>query len=105
MDTGASLNFINEKLIDKVKVEELESPMRIELANGEDRSLTRSFETMMKFEKNEISEYKLRGYIVEGMKEDIILGMPFLMNNDAEIYCKNGLIKIDDIYLRVHKED
>ena len=38
------------------------------------------------------------------MIEDMILGMSFLMNNDVEIYCRSGLLKIEDIYLRFHEE-
>jgi len=72
------------------------------LANGEDRYLSRRFNAKVRFERNEIVEYKLGGYVVDGMKKDIILGMPFLMNNNAEIYCKNGLVKIDDMYYRFH---
>lgn len=92
LDTGSLHNFIKKDIIPKdATIECLETSINLELVDGKEMQTNEFIETKIVIEGDHSTEYKLKASILENMHIDIILGLPFLIDNDAKLDFKNNL--------------
>lgn len=101
IDTGSTQNYISESSIPKNLREKLVDPVRIELANDMKIEAIEKASCLVKLGEDRSTIYKVEALVMPGMKDDFILGVPFLIKNDSEIHFKTGTIRIDDQYKKL----
>ncbi|KRH92640.1 putative LTR retrotransposon, partial [Pseudoloma neurophilia] len=98
IDTGATSNFFSERMRKLGTPVPLDQPITIKLANGSQIKAKEKFQAKINLPIDLTTEYKIEGYVIDGMGDDVILGMTFMMSNEVEINCKTNTIRIDGIY-------
>lgn len=97
MDTGASDNFISQEIINKLKKVAVKKERRkeITLADGTIALTDGTVRLNTMIDGLTKMEFKVQFDILKSNESNIILGMPFLMENNCKIDLENNMITID----------
>ncbi|KAF9760600.1 Transposon Tf2-6 polyprotein, partial [Nosema granulosis] len=105
IDTGASRNFIDKKLVEKINLNEFETePLEILTANGGYVKLTKKTTlslTICGLER----KFTVDFYILDKCVEEVIIGNEFIFNNNAILDFNRNVLKIQDEEVRILKEN
>ena len=96
LDTGTTMNFIESALVDKENIKR-DSILPVKAITADDRELTVNEEATVNFSINDDNriKYKTKMRIIKKTSFDLILGMPFFVENEVNINFREGLISID----------
>ena len=98
LDTGSAYNFISYGALNNVKLYNkkftLPKSKIFLVANGEETEITEGIITDIIIENDNSTKYSTFFKIIKGKLPEIILGVEFLQDNDANINFKDGTYKI-----------
>ncbi|KAG0420575.1 Retrovirus-related Pol polyprotein from transposon 17.6 [Dictyocoela roeselum] len=99
IDTGSVENFIPSSVISKycLPVTELDKKKIVEVANGSEVEISRQCNLQFEILNDRNVTYKTTFMVMPTTTEILILGMKFLMDNDAVINLKEGTMNLDGI--------
>lgn len=96
IDTGAVYSYMSEKIATELKLKrENLTNVKVELADGTTKPIKEVAETRLKIENDTQREYINKFRIMDNTGVDLILGMDFLMANNAKIDLNEGIINLD----------
>ncbi|KAG0437692.1 hypothetical protein DMUE_3543 [Dictyocoela muelleri] len=96
INTGSTYNLIKRSLIDKDRtLDDTDQEIKLETVNGIEINATKciTFELMLQGDTS--YTYKVKSLVLDNIQPDIILGIPFLQENDAKIDFRNNTITLD----------
>ncbi|KAG0420322.1 Transposon Tf2-9 polyprotein, partial [Dictyocoela roeselum] len=97
IDTGSADNFISEKFADEHNIEKLtlDCEKMVEIANGSTMQIKKFSELEFQIQNDKHITYKSSFLLLSNPNCIMILGMKFLMENDAQVNLKDGIINLD----------
>ncbi|KAG0440650.1 hypothetical protein DMUE_1581 [Dictyocoela muelleri] len=97
IDNGSVENYVTKKIIQNINMEpkELVQSKKVELANGEIVEVHKSINLTFKLKEDKNNSYRSEFYVMNYRNTYPILGMRFLMENDAVINLKEGFVTLD----------
>ncbi|KRH91998.1 putative transposable element, partial [Pseudoloma neurophilia] len=101
VDTGATQNYISKSFAKDLPEVELPGPVTIERANGSFTTASRRLRFDLTLTGDDDTKYKTEALVMDGMKNQLVLGMKFLVENNVDINLRRGLICIDGTYRKV----
>ena len=81
-DTGATRNYMAKTLAKELQLVERPENKKVELANGQVHEVQSSVSTKIRFAQIPEVDYKIDAFILEVMKEDVVIGLEFMEEND-----------------------
>ncbi|KAG0442520.1 Retrovirus-related Pol polyprotein from transposon [Dictyocoela muelleri] len=96
IDTGSTYNIIKKEILNSDEIiENIELPLNLEMING-NKITTNQFTMLnLSLQSDITTVYRVKFLILEGIQPEIILGIPFLQENDAKIDFKNNIILLE----------
>lgn len=102
LDTGTSLNFISENIVNSVKtIETYTEKKSIILPDGKEVEVHKSCKFQFKLEAIKTHYYKIKAFILPTKTNTLILGTNFLAQERAIINYRDGIINLDGIELEM----
>lgn len=97
IDTGSVENYLPDKILSKIKIEKkkLSSDREVEMTNGEIITVNQCTDHEIELQNDTNNKYKSKFFIIQNPHEHPILGMRFLIENDAIINLKEGIVIFD----------
>lgn len=99
IDTGSAENYIPEQVLSDTNIDKrrLEKSQIVEVANGSTITVHEYTDLSFSLANDKNVFYKSKFLLLPNPNNIIILGMRFLLENDAILNLKEGLVNLDDI--------
>jgi predicted aspartyl protease len=97
VDTGSAETYISEKLVNELNLEstQLKTSTTAEFADGSTKPVEKSTNIEFSIANDKQIAYKTECKILPNLAMDVLLGMSFLINNEAIINFKENILILD----------
>ncbi len=95
LDTGTYYTYISENLGNTVKAHNLNKSVTVEVANGEKILVKKVADLKVKIGGIKDTEYQMKTYVLPGMKNDMTIGMNFILQNKCILNLRDGILSVD----------
>jgi hypothetical protein len=97
IDTGAAENYVCQNLIRDLNIpmQPLKECLTAEMANGFTTQVENSASISFNIQGDTMIEYKTECRVLPSLSSELLLGMVFLVNNDAVINMKDDILTLD----------
>ncbi|KAG0441141.1 Retrovirus-related Pol polyprotein from transposon gypsy [Dictyocoela muelleri] len=98
LDTGSTYNYINDSIVQEHNlVTNLTTESTAQLIDGSEIITNEETCFLLKFLNDSSTRYKTAAKILKKMEPDLILGMEFLLKNEANINLQNMSVVLDSV--------
>ena len=96
IDSGSAYNFINEAEVERIGLSKKETKGRVvQAANGENIEINTETECWVKFNSLSTTEFKVSFMIMKNLSCPVVLGLPFLIENNCSLKFPERIITIE----------
>jgi hypothetical protein len=101
-DTGSVHNYVNEEFAKKSECKTTLIPMSIaEMANGVQQKIEKEINGDIQLEADTSKIYQVKLKLMSKLTTDIVLGMAFMLDNEAVIDLKEGILTLDGKHFEI----